>query len=637
MESPQDWKPAKKRVKALYAKIKEQVEFYFGDSNLDKDRFFKKQIDKSKDGSIPLSMLLSFNRVKALVEDVTVLQKALSTSTMLKLNEDKSSVRRITPYSKPKDVDKRTVYVELLPSNVDHDWIKRIFSRCGTISYISIPRYKSTGDPKSFAFVEFETVEGAKKACQILNNPPTEREHKPGKFPKHNKAMVQLRKKMNALDESEVKECDLSSNEKSKTSRQKRKRKISSCSAEGKDIQASKKQKSESLCGETLEEGCSKVLTEHQNESVLDSTKSEDEDKVCGGSGKKKKKRKQRQQSESSGNKSQEDEVSDKSRPRSDSFSKLHDSEGGSNSKYRRRAYSCSKLTDRELVGKVTVPKTEPESKPKAGEPAESEKGEEKELAKTGDDSVKEKSETNCQAETEEDFLCKERKQIKRKKESMESVCSDVENLPKHQKLNNDILEMQGERNDFKKRRHQHRKPKKHYPNLRVLSKEEWLQYKADYLNTQRSNMAMLKKMLAEKTKRQEPENQPSPAKENYEFIPNVIINVKSDLLLNIKEVKEKLNPIANIAYIDLKEVDVQAYIRCRDEESARTICDSSFPHYKFTLLQGEEEKMYWEKLRADREAKMNSKHRLKKRGTSKLMDKIEKLNTQNSKVYFDE
>ena len=54
-----------------------------------------------------------------------------------------------------------------MPSNVDHDWIKRIFSRCGTVSYISIPRYKSTGDPKTFAFVEFETVEGAKKACQV--------------------------------------------------------------------------------------------------------------------------------------------------------------------------------------------------------------------------------------------------------------------------------------------------------------------------------------------------------------------------------------------------------------------------------------------------------------------------------------
>ena len=35
------------------------------------------------------------------------------------------------------------------------------------------------------------------------------------------------------------------------------------------------------------------------------------------------------------------------------------------------------------------------------------------------------------------------------------------------------------------------------------LNREEWLQYKADYLNTQRTNMAMLKKMLMEKTKQQ--------------------------------------------------------------------------------------------------------------------------------------
>ena len=172
----------------------------------------------------------------------------------------------------------------------------------------------------------------------------------------------------------------------------------------------------------------------------------------------------------------------------------------------------------------------------------------------------------------------------------MDDVCSDNENLPKHQKLSSDILEMEGDRKDFKKRRHQHWKPKKPYPNLRVISKKEWLQYKADYLNTQRTNMAMLKKMLMEKTKQQEPTNQQSQTKENYEFIPNVIINVKSDFLLNVKELKGKLNPIAKIANIDLKEVDVQAFIRCRDEESARTICDSTFLQlfYKLTLLQGE-------------------------------------------------
>lgn len=33
--------------------------------------------------------------------------------------------------------------------------------------YISIPHYKSTGDPKGFAFVEFETKEQAAKAIEV--------------------------------------------------------------------------------------------------------------------------------------------------------------------------------------------------------------------------------------------------------------------------------------------------------------------------------------------------------------------------------------------------------------------------------------------------------------------------------------
>ena len=285
---------------------------------------------------------------------------------------------------------------------------------------------------------------------------------------------------------NDVKECDLSNSEKGKTNRQKRKRKMSGCSTDGKDGLVSKRHKSDSSCGETLEEGCSKVLTEHQNESVIESGKSEDDERISGGSGKKKKKRKQRQQSESSGSKSQEDEASDKSRPRSDSFSKFHDCEVGSRGKYRRRAYSCSKLTDKELEGKDPEQKMDPESKmnpeskmdpeskPESGEKTNLEKGEEKDLVKIGDqtvkvESVEEKSETNKSAETK--LLCREGKQLKRKKDCMDDVCSDNENLPKHQKLGSDILEMEGDRKDFKKRRHQHRKPKKPYPNLRVISK----------------------------------------------------------------------------------------------------------------------------------------------------------------------
>lgn len=44
-----------------------------------------------------------------------------------------------------------------------------MFGKCGNVVYVSIPRYKSTGQPKGFAFVEFETKEQAEKAIEVSN------------------------------------------------------------------------------------------------------------------------------------------------------------------------------------------------------------------------------------------------------------------------------------------------------------------------------------------------------------------------------------------------------------------------------------------------------------------------------------
>lgn len=46
-----------------------------------------------------------------------------------------------------------------------------MFGKCGNVVYISIPHYKSTGDPKGFAFVEFETKEQAAKAIEVGPEP----------------------------------------------------------------------------------------------------------------------------------------------------------------------------------------------------------------------------------------------------------------------------------------------------------------------------------------------------------------------------------------------------------------------------------------------------------------------------------
>ncbi|KAM8906140.1 la-related protein 7 isoform 2-T2 [Lycaon pictus] len=178
-------KKKRSRVKQVLADIAKQVDFWFGDANLHKDRFLREQIEKSRDGYVDISLLVSFNKMKKLTTDGKLIARALKSSSVVELDLEGTRIRRKKPLGeRPKDEDERTVYVELLPKNVNHSWIERVFGKCGNVVYISIPHYKSTGDPKGFAFVEFETKEQAAKAIEFLNNPPEEAPRKPGVFPK---------------------------------------------------------------------------------------------------------------------------------------------------------------------------------------------------------------------------------------------------------------------------------------------------------------------------------------------------------------------------------------------------------------------------------------------------------------------
>ncbi|XP_026119475.1 la-related protein 7 isoform X1 [Carassius auratus] len=184
-EKKENEKKKRSRVKQLLAEVKKQVEFWFGDVNLHKDRFMKNVIEQSRDGYVDISMLASFNRMKKLTSDVKLIARALKNSATVEVNLQGTHVRRKDPLGEsPKDVDNRTVYVELLPKSVTHVWLERVFSKCGNVVYVSLPRYKSTGHPKGFAFVEFETEEQAQKAIEMLNNPPEDAPRKPGIFPK---------------------------------------------------------------------------------------------------------------------------------------------------------------------------------------------------------------------------------------------------------------------------------------------------------------------------------------------------------------------------------------------------------------------------------------------------------------------
>lgn len=178
-------KKKRSRVKQLLSDVQKQVEFWFGDVNLHKDRFLKKLIDESHDGYVDISVLTTFSRMQKLTTDTKLIARALRNSTLVETNLEGTKIRRQVPIgSPPRDVDNRTVYVELLPKDVTHSWIERVFSKCGNVVYVSIPRYSTSRDSKGFAFVEFEKEEQAQKAIEMLNNPPEDAPRKPGIFPK---------------------------------------------------------------------------------------------------------------------------------------------------------------------------------------------------------------------------------------------------------------------------------------------------------------------------------------------------------------------------------------------------------------------------------------------------------------------
>ncbi|XP_058788956.1 la-related protein 7 [Phymastichus coffea] len=156
----------RQRKKVLYNAILKQMEFYFSDSNLTKDRFLAELIKQDPD--VDLEIFLRFNKIRALTTDISKIAKALRDSQMLKVSDDGTKVSRITPIVRKENIDECTMYIQGLPCDADHEWLITLFSEYGPVAYVSIPKFKSSKKIKGFAFVEFETVEGAEKCLKAF-------------------------------------------------------------------------------------------------------------------------------------------------------------------------------------------------------------------------------------------------------------------------------------------------------------------------------------------------------------------------------------------------------------------------------------------------------------------------------------
>ncbi|XP_067687096.1 lupus La protein-like [Haliotis asinina] len=156
-------------VSALETKIINQIEYYFGDINLPRDRFLQDQITQD-DGWVTLETMLKFNRLKKLSDDCGVICAALrkSASGLMEVAEDNLKIRRSPDKPIPdntkerrEEMSARCVYAKGFPEDLTLDGLQEFFSKQGPVESISMRRIPKTKDFKGSVFVVFAKKEDA--------------------------------------------------------------------------------------------------------------------------------------------------------------------------------------------------------------------------------------------------------------------------------------------------------------------------------------------------------------------------------------------------------------------------------------------------------------------------------------------
>merc|ERR1711981_85352 len=169
----------------LCEKITQQVEFYFSDANITKDKFLLKHVKRNKEGFVSLKLISSFKRVKHLTKDWRQVAVAIERkSKRLEVNDLKTKVRRLDVLPEyDETTPSRTVVALNLPiERPTIEAVAELFKVCGEIVLVRIlrPGNPIPADVKPFsnkhpemtdkvcALVEFEKTEFAHKAVKDL-------------------------------------------------------------------------------------------------------------------------------------------------------------------------------------------------------------------------------------------------------------------------------------------------------------------------------------------------------------------------------------------------------------------------------------------------------------------------------------
>ena len=152
--------------------VKEQIEFYFNDSNFRKDAFLRTAAKEDPEGYVPISVLLTFNKLNKLTKDVDIIKKSIESSDIVVLNNDGNSIRRAKPLPEDDDSKIRTLYVKGYPvddAEVSIDSVSKQFSEYGKVLMVRFRKDFSTKKFKGSCFIEYDNDESVKKAVAIAN------------------------------------------------------------------------------------------------------------------------------------------------------------------------------------------------------------------------------------------------------------------------------------------------------------------------------------------------------------------------------------------------------------------------------------------------------------------------------------
>lgn len=158
-------------------KLKEQVEFYFSDSNYAKDKFMIAKAAEN-DGFIPISVLLTFKRLQAMGATTETIKEAVSSSEIVELKDDslrKVQTSEFKEYLNDKDIAKRVLYMRGFDLESTLDDIKALLDKYCKPVKVTMRRNVDRVF-KGSCFVEFGSVEDAEKvlALEIMDSDSAE-------------------------------------------------------------------------------------------------------------------------------------------------------------------------------------------------------------------------------------------------------------------------------------------------------------------------------------------------------------------------------------------------------------------------------------------------------------------------------